>query len=63
MRLQIGKVAADLLVSVGETHGARGIRVQVQVPRVGTWTLGRQRPIARTVDKSDTGRGIRNALR
>ena len=63
LRLQIGKEAADLLVSVGVTHGARGIRVQQQEPRAGTGTLGRQRPTVRTADKLDTGRGIHSALR
>ena len=63
LRLQIGKEAADLLVSVGVTHRAKGIRVQPQEPRAGTWTLGRQRPTVRTADKLDTGRRIHSALR
>ena len=63
LRLQAGKEAADLLVSVGATHGAKGIRVQQPEPQAGTWTLGRQRPIVKTADKLDTGKGIHSALR
>ena len=63
LRLQIGKEAADLLVSVGVTHGARGTRVQLLEPQVGTWTRVRQRPIAETADKLDIGRGIHSARR
>ena len=63
VRLQAGKEAADLLVSVGATHGAKGIRVQLPVPRAETWTLGRQRPIVKTADKLDTGKGTHSALR
>ena len=63
LRPQTGREAAGLLVSVGVTHGAKGIRVQQPEPRAGTWTLGRQRPIAKTADKLDTGRGIHSAQR
>ena len=63
LRLQAGREAADLLVSVGVTHGAKGIRDQQPEPRAGTWTLGRQRPIVKTADKLDTGKGIHSALR
>ena len=63
LRPQAGREAADPLVSVGVTHGARGTRVQLLEPQVGTWTRVRQRPIAKTADKLDTGKGIHSALR
>ena len=63
LRLQIGKEAADLLVSVGVTHGARGTRARLLGPPIERWTHVRRRLIARTADKLDIGRGIHSALR
>ena len=57
LRLQLGKAAADLLVSVGVTHGARGTRVRLLGPQIEMRTRVRRRPIVNTADKLDIGWG------
>ena len=63
LRPRTSTEVAGLLVSVGVTHGARGTRVQLLEPQIETWMRVRQRPIAKTADKLDIGKGIHSALR
>ena len=58
---KIGKEAADLLVRVGVTHGARDIHARLLGLQV--WTHERRRLIVKIVDKLDTGREIPNVPR
>ena len=55
---QAGREAADPLVSVGVTHGARGTRARLLGPQIEMWTRVRRRLIAKIADKLDIGRGI-----
>ena len=63
LRPQAGREAAGPFVSVGVTHGAMGIRVQLLGPQIEMWTHVRRRPIVKIADKLDIGKGIHSALR